>query len=63
MPRFATHDAASMSSIISDHSASNVPIITNSAHPITIAPANGRMRKRSKARRCRVTASASASVT
>ena len=52
MPRLAIHSAVSRSSRAIDHSASNEPIITHTAQPSSTAPANGRIRSRSKARRC-----------
>ncbi|CAB4667900.1 unannotated protein [freshwater metagenome] len=52
MPTLATHVGAAMSSIITDHNASNVPIITKSASPMMIAPSSGRMRNKSNATFC-----------
>ncbi len=51
MPRLAIHSLVPRSLWTSAHSASNVPIITKTAAPITTAPANGRMRRRSTASR------------
>ena len=51
MPRLAIHSAVSRSSRATDHSASNEPIITHTAQPISRAPAKGRRRSRSNAMR------------
>ena len=49
MPRLAIHSLVSRSSSTTAHSASNAPIIIHTAQPRATAPANGRMRSRSKA--------------
>ncbi len=51
IPMLATHLVVPRSACTSAHSASNEPIITNTAAPNTTAPANGRILSRSTARR------------
>jgi hypothetical protein len=51
MPRLAIHSLVPRSRWTTAHSASNDPIITNSAAPNTTAPANGRIFSKSTARR------------
>ena len=61
MPRLAIHSAVWRSSRATDHSASNEPIITHTAHPISRAPVYGRSRSRSNARRCDASGESTAS--